>query len=286
MRIGVSSYSFGQYIKNSGCNLFSVCDIAKQIGFSGIEFVNLTNGPSGSKEELTLAAQIREYCSKIGIEIIAYTVGANLLSEDGNAEVQKAEACIDVAEALGAPLMRHDVCYSIPTSHGYTWQDALEIIVPRVQEITRYAAEKGIKTCSENHGYIFQDAERVETLIRTVNDPNYGWLVDLGNFICTDGDLISSVRRAAPYAFHVHAKDFLWKSGKEQKPEGWGTSACGNYWRGTVVGHGVVPVRQDLNILKNAGYNGYISLEFEGWEENLRALECCYRYLAEALNEL
>ncbi len=286
MEIGVSSYSFGKYRKNTGCDLFKVCELAKQIGFSGIEFVNLTEGPCGSVEELELAVRLREHCSLLGLKIIAYTVGANLLAEDGESEIKKAKACLDVTQALGAPLMRHDVCYSLPICSGYTWRDALETIVPRVREITRYAAEKGIRTCSENHGYIFQDAERVETLIRDVDDANYGWLVDLGNFICADGDLLSSVRRAAPYAFHVHAKDFLWKSGREPKPEGWGTSACGNYWRGTVVGHGIVPIRQDLRTLKNAGYNGYVSLEFEGWEENLQALEVGYRYLKEAVAEI
>ena len=286
LKIGVSSYSFEQYRKSTGCDLITVCDQAKRIGFSGIEFVNLTEGRSGSEEEADLAEKIREHCGRIGLEIIAYTVGANLLTNDGEREMQKVKACLDIAKVLGAPLLRYDVCHSLPMRSGYTWQDALEIIVPRVREITRYAAQMGIRTCSENHGYIFQDAERVETLIRKVNEQNYGWLVDLGNFICADGDLLASVRRAAPYAFHVHAKDFLWKSGREPKPEGWGTSACGNYWRGTVVGHGIVPVRQDLRTLKNAGYDGYVSLEFEGWEENLRALEAGFHYLKDAVEEI
>ncbi|HIT01148.1 MAG TPA: sugar phosphate isomerase/epimerase, partial [Candidatus Faecaligallichristensenella faecipullorum] len=43
--------------------------------------------------------------------------------------------------------------------------------------------------------------------------------------------------------------------------------------------HGAVPVEQCLRILKNAGYNGYINVEFEGMEENLPAIKAGYRYL-------
>ena len=76
-----------------------------------------------------------------------------------------------------------------------------------------------------------------------------------------------------PYAFHVHAKDFLLKSGGCIDPgEGWFRSRGQNFLRGTVVGHGVVPVAQCIAILKTAGYDGWLSLEFEGHEDNLPAL--------------
>jgi len=280
MKIGVSSYSFMKHIRATGCGYKDICDIAKKIGYDGIEFVNLHQDCiPGTEDEFAVAKEIREYCEKIGLEIMAYTVGANFLAEDMEAEMAKVRHCVDVAAALGAPVMRHDVCYSLRDQRRYTWREAAEEIAPYVREITRYAASKGVVTCSENHGYIFQDAQRVEHLIRLVDDKNYGWLVGMGNFICTDGNILDSVRIAAPYAVHVHAKDFLWKSGAGTKPEGWGESTSGNYWRGTVVGHGVIPIAQCVKVLKNGGYDGYLSLEFEGWEDNLQALESGYTYL-------
>jgi len=284
MKIGVSSYSFASYLRANHCSYFDVCDQAKRIGFDSIEFINL-NWPDVIQvdDEIALAKEIKAYCEKIGLTIAAYTVGADLLAADIEAEKEKVRHCIDVAEALGAPLVRHDLCYTLPEEYRYTWQNAMEKIVPSVRELTRYAASKGIKTCSENHGFIFQDAERVEALIREVNDPNYGWLVDIGNFICADGDLTKSARIAAPYAIHVHAKDFLWKPGTEEKPEGWDESACGNYYRGTVLGHGVVPIRRSLQIIQKAGYQGTVSLEFEGWEDNLIALETGYAFLKKTI---
>ena len=57
----------------------------------------------------------------------------------------------------------------------------------------------------------------------------------------------------------------------------------GNYLRGTVIGHGVVPVRACVHILQNAGYDGYLSVEFEGREETLPALENAREYLRKLL---
>ena len=274
MKIGVSSYSFSKYLTETKCGYLAICDIAKEMGFEGIEFVSLKNEKWGEDgDEFEIAARILEHCANIGLEIIAYTVGANFLSDNIEAEMAKLKRCVDVAEALGAPVMRHDVVYSLRKIPNYTYRDAIAEIAPLVNEISNYAKEKGIKTCTENHGYIIQAPERVEELMLAVNNPNYGWLCDMGNFLCADAEPAHSVSVAAPYVFHVHAKDFLFKSGSEQKPVGFGiTTNEGNYLRGTVVGHGIVPVKKCVDILKKSGYNGWMSIEFEGAEDNLKAL--------------
>ena len=166
----------------------------------------------------------------------------------------------------------------------YDYSDAISDMAPYIREIADYAESRGIRTCSENHGFVFQAPDRVEELIRTVNHKNYGWLCDMGNFLCADCDPAESVYIAAPYTFHVHAKDFLFKEGTEPMPAGYLlTTAMGNHIRGTVIGHGVVPIRRCVNILKRAGYDGYLSIEFEGMEENIPALEAGYKFLKEII---
>ena len=139
----------------------------------------------------------------------------------------------------------------------------------------------------ENHGFFCQDSERVEKLINGVAHPNFGWLVDMGNFLCADEPPATAVGRAMPYAFHVHAKDFHVQSGAGTDPgEGWFQSRGGNYLRGAVIGHGDVPVMQCLRIMKNAGYDGVLSIEFEGIEDPIRGMTISLanlrRYVAEA----
>lgn len=280
MKIGVSSYSFAQYITKTGCDYFKICDIAREIGFETIDFINLNNEQWGIVgDELEMAKELRKYCAALGLEISAYTVGANLLSDDIEAEMAKLKHCVDVAEALGAPIMRHDVCGRLRPIPRYSYKDAIVEMVPRIREITEYAAAKGIRTCTENHGYIFQAPERVEELIRAVDNDNYGWLCDVGNFMCADADPVRAVAIAAPYTFHVHAKDFLFKRGDSEMPERFFRTAGENYLRGTVLGHGTVPLDNCIRILKKAGYDGAVIVEFEGMEDNIPALKAGYNFL-------
>ncbi len=282
MKIGVSSYSFDKYMKATGANYIDICDIAKKIGYDGIEFIDLNSNVSG-KDIVSTAREIREHCAAIGLEISAYTVGANFLrnsEQELRDEIERVKGCVDIAAELGAKTMRHDACWGPRMQAGYTWRMAVEEMAPAIREIAEYAQSKGVRTCTENHGRFIQDPERVEALILAVNHPNYGWLVDMGNFICADADSIKAVAIALPYAFHVHAKDFLFKSGSEIDPgKGWFMSRGMNYLRGTILGHGVIPVAQCIKMFKAAGYDGYLSLEFEGLEDNLTALELGHAYL-------
>lgn len=280
MKIGVSSYSFHHYITETKCDLLKVCDIAKEYGFDGIEFIELDNKAyNASEDPMTLAARLREHCKEIGLEIIAYTVGADLLNRDPEAEIARLCDCVRVAKELGAPVMRHDVCYALPKKHLYSYRDAIKEMAPRIRKITEFAASLGIRTCTENHGQIFQKPERVEELILAVGHENYGWLCDMGNFLCADADPATSVAIAAPYAFHAHAKDFLFKSNALPCPPGFFNTVNENHLRGTIIGHGIVNVPACVAILKKAGYDKWLSIEFEGAEENLPALKQGLEYL-------
>lgn len=95
----------------------------------------------------------------------------------------------------------------------------------------------------------------------------------MGNFMCADENPNLSVGILAPYAKHVHAKDFFLKSGDVTDPgEGWFRTRGGNYLRGTIIGHGDARIAQSLYVLKKSGYDGYITVEFEGMEDNLRGI--------------
>ncbi|MBQ6805644.1 MAG: sugar phosphate isomerase/epimerase [Clostridia bacterium] len=276
MKFGVSSYSFGKYMEQTGANYLQICDLAKEMGYEAIEFIDLSLDVQKADSLEALAKEIRAHCEAIGLDIAAYTVGADFLNKEN--EVERIKGQVDIAALLGAPVMRHDACWGLP--EGVCWRAAIEKMAPLIREVAEYAKEKGVKTCTENHGYILQDAERVETLIQTVNHENYGWLIDMGNFLCADDNPLRAVTIAAPYAFHVHVKDFLVKPFDADHPgDGWFLSRNGSYLRGTVAGHGVVPIKKCLSILKNAGYDGVVSYEFEGMEDNLPALRAAIKFI-------
>ena len=285
MQIGVSSYG---YI-HSSLDIFEVIKEAEMVGFDVIEFAGFPNLPAG-ETALSFAPKVRAACDEAGIEVANYTIWADFINgSDGNleAEIERVKDEVRVARILGAPGMRHDSTWGWPKGKtgAKGFDDALPILIKGCRAITEFGAELGIKTMVENHGFFCQDSERVEKLVNGVDHPNFGVLLDMGNFLVVDEDPIEAVGRLMPYSFHVHAKDFHVKSGNEPSPgQGWFSSRGGNYLRGAILGHGEIPILQVLRIMKNADYLGVISIEFEGMEDPLKAipigLENLKRYIA------
>lgn len=60
---------------------------------------------------------------------------------------------------------------------------------------------------------------------------------------------------------------------------GWFLTKHGNYLRGSIIGHGDVPLHQCINVLKAYGYNDVLSIEFEGIEDVFSAIESGYSNL-------
>ena len=273
MQIGVSSYSYSQ----SKLDIFQIITKAKEMGFDVIEFAGFPNLPEG-ETALSFAPRVREACDKAGLKVANYTIWADFINGsngDLKAEIERVKDEVRVAEILGAPGMRHDSTWGWPATKtgARGFDDALPILVEGCRAVTEFAAELGIKTMVENHGYFCQDSERVEKLVNGVDHPNFGVLLDMGNFLVVDEDLTEAVGRLMPYTFHVHAKDFHIKSGNGPSPgQGWFSSRGGNYLRGAIVGHGEVPIVQVLKIMKNAKYSGVLSIEFEGIEDPLKAI--------------
>lgn len=277
MKIGVSTYSFHRLMSSGAMTQLEVIAKAKEMGFQAIEIAGL-HLPAGETPQ-SFAPKVRAEAERVGIELSNYTIGADFLNGSGGhwrAEVERVKEEVRIAKVLGAPGMRHDAGWGYGPKHvgPKGFDDALDVLVPACRAVTEFAAEQGIRTMVENHGYFCQDSPRMEKLVNGVGHANFGVLVDMGNFLCVDEDPAEALGRLAPYMFCVHAKDFHVKSGSSPDPgEGWFPSRAGNYLRGAIIGHGEVPIGQCLRLMKRAGYDGVLSIEFEGLEEPIRGIE-------------
>ncbi len=284
----ISTYSFHGATWNGRMTFHQVADKVKELGCQGIEFVINDTAPDGS-DFAAFWTDMADYSRSIGLEIPIYTTGANFFLKDPREENERLKKHIDLASKLGIPLMRHDITASFyPGYEGPRSFDAiLPVVAPAIRETAEYAASKGVKTCSENHGRLVQDADRMLAVFREVNHPNYGYLCDIGNFGGVDEDCAVSVSKLLPFVRHVHVKDAFWRSGMLPDPgRGWGKTRAGNYRRATILGHGNVPVQQCLKILHDSGYDGYYSLEFEGIEETVSAIEISMENLNRMLKSI
>lgn len=269
MQYIVTSYSFIKYTKAGIMSQLECIAKAKELGFDGIEFSSLVHG--GNVTDMEHAAALREEAERLGMPILNYAFGADFINGSGGdtgAEIARVKGKIDVAQILGVKQVRHDCTAGVKNGRFHSFDALLPQLVEACREVTEYAASKGIRTMVENHGFFCQDSDRVEKLVNAVNHENFGLLVDIGNFTCADEDPVVAVGRVAPYAFHVHAKDFYIRRRELPDPgRGFFQSRAGTWLRGAIIGHGDVLVKTCLAALKRAGYDGALTVEFEGMED-------------------
>ena len=266
MRYSVSTYSFGGYASRG---VPFMIDEAARLGFDGIEYC--VDGEFSDDELRSFSKRARD----AGLSPVCSCVGADFLN------CESVERATRRAAALGVPLLRHDISRGLKgglSDRDYT--DALPVLADACRWIAEYARSFGVRTCTENHGYFSQDAARVLSLYKAVGDDNFGLLCDIGNFMCADEDPVASVAAVAPYAVHVHAKDFYLFRGKEPTGNGWFPTRGGDFLKGAIIGEGDARVGESLFALRSAGYDGFVTVEFEGVEDNLVGIARGLEFLA------
>ena len=124
-------------------------------------------------------------------------------------------------------------------------QEQKERIADGLHHLSRHAAKLGLNVLIENHGGLSSNAAWLISLIQRVALPNCGTLPDFGNFRLTDGsfyDRYQGVAEMMPLAKAVSAK-------------AQGFDADGNELN--------TDYRRMMRIVLDAGYRGYVGIEYE-----------------------
>jgi sugar phosphate isomerase/epimerase len=268
MKIGLSTYSLSRAIRDER---ISVLDAIDWIAENGGEHVEIVPAGFSLDEDAGLAAAIRERARVAGLDISSYTIGANFLAGDEAAraaEIKRVKRHVDIGAALGVKLMRHDAGSRPPVEATFEqFRADLPILADACREVAEYATQFGITTSVENHGFHCQASDRVHALVDAVDRKNFRTTIDIGNFLCADEDPVAAVTRNVGIASMIHVKDFYRRYVDDKPSDGWFSSTGGVFLRGAIVGQGDLDIPKLLRIIKHAGYDGYLSVEFEGLED-------------------
>jgi sugar phosphate isomerase/epimerase len=213
----------------------------------------------------------KRLCRDLNLPILSYDVGNNFAHadpkkrEDQRAYVREG---IDVAAELGAPLMRvfggslrtvrsesHHPggarTYGSSFPEGTPRSEILKVVAEDLTECASYAEGKGITFAIENHGGIPEKSDEVFELLRLVDRPNVKALIDTGNFLKGGDDPVEATRKLVDQAVMVHLKD------RDKKLKN-------GDWRYCILGQGLVDFNKIMAILKDASFQGVLSIEYEG----------------------
>lgn len=274
MKIGLSSYSLSRAITAGEMDILGAIKWIAENGGQHVEIV-----PSGFKltGDDRLTDQVRKQAADCGIDISSYTIGANFVTAGTDrhditdaeyaAEIERVKGEVEIGARLGVKLMRHDAG---GRDREFCTFEQYEKDLPQVVEACRAVADHakkfGITTSVENHGFLFQNSERVNRLVRAVGRDNYRTTLDVGNFVCADEDPLTAVRTNLGLASMIHFKDFYIRK-SVPTAEGWFQSRQGRFLRGAITGCGDLDLTGVVQAIKASGYDGYVSIEFEGMEE-------------------
>ncbi len=268
MKIGLSSYSLYQALKSGEMDWSGAIQWIAENGGEHMEIVPLDLCLA---EDEPLLKTIVQRAADCGIALSSYTIGASFLAEDDTAyeaEIRRVKREVEVAAALGVSLMRHDVASRRPAESTVARFEAdLPRLVHACQVIADYAKTFGIVTSVENHGFHVQASERVQRLVLAVDRENFRTTLDIGNFLCVDEDPVAAVKNNLPFASMVHFKDFYRRPPGSDPGDGWFSSKAGYRLRGAIVGQGDIDIPAVAALVRDSGYDGFVSLEFEGLED-------------------
>ena len=278
--LAVSTYSLLRWRREGGRTLLDTLDLLASLDLKLVEFSGLSDLGHGLEEVADVmkrAAELRKHCDDLGLQAVGYCTGGELLDVAGGSDETRVEAeveriCreIDAAAVLGMRSIRHDVTRGPLQPDDLSFAEVVERVVPPIRVIADHAASLGLVSSFENHGFYLQSAPRVRWLLDAVAHPNFRLTLDMGNFLCVTADPLApvdAVQQLTGDAIMVHAKNF---SQRFLTPErlnaepGEFMTPHGVPLRGTTLGEGVIDVRQQLRLLVAAGYDGPVSLEFEG----------------------
>ena len=277
MKIGLSTYSLAGAFRSGILDFPSIVTKIAEFGGEHVEVVPLGSDFTVDTE---MVDKVLKASKDANIPLSSYTFGANfLLNGDGTernaeqvkAEIDRVKRHIDVAAKLGVPFARHDAG-SRPVQNTLVEQfdKDLPLLADACGEVADYAAQYGITTAIENHGKHIQGKERVRRLVLAVNRVNFRSFIDVGNVCGIDEDPIGIVTDNMDICCMFHFKDnYLRKYVPD--PENWSQTSHGNYVKGSITGYGDLDLPRIVSIIKKNGFDGFVSIEFEGREESLFA---------------
>ncbi|MEX0661316.1 MAG: sugar phosphate isomerase/epimerase family protein [Balneolaceae bacterium] len=245
--------NFGQTLQNNPEDLLQGTEdplyfaqyAREKFDINAIEYVNTFYFDKAENQQYL--NELKNVADNEGVRSVLIMCDAegNLGDPDTEARTQAIEnhyKWVDMAKFLG--------CHSIrvnAASEG-SYEEQMERSADGLRSISEYAASEDINIIVENHGGLSSNAEWLVDTIRMVDLPNCGTLPDFGNFTISEDeqyDNYKGTEEMMEFAFGVSAKTNVFdEDGNEA----------------------VLDYERLMQIVKDAGYNEYVGIEFEGAE--------------------
>ncbi len=267
MDIAISSWSFHDELYSGKLRLPDVPYRVHDLGYGAVELQDMFLWPRPPNPiARVLGRKAREFNQYVydrktlmrtrlhrlrsGTRLICWSIDSDLTASEGpDRQKQKAylAGALETAVFLGAPLIRVTLGgergVNAEADRTAYSRAAYDRAVELMSSVLPVVTARNVKLAIENHGGLSNDPAVLAEFVQHFHSPYLGVCLDFGNFEGDPKDFPKSLGSLAPHAIHVHAKSREFNTSGEEKH---------------------IDYRMCLSALKSTGYQGMISIEYEG----------------------
>ena len=242
---------------------------ASEIGYTHCEVRASDIWSDEADDGTARAEEVRELLSRYGMTASAVEIGNDFLQADPSAldaQIERYRQRCRVIPLVGTDIVRSDGGWNRNDQVPQDQWDAM--MLDAFKRCADFLEEFNVRIALDNHGVTTNDGDWQLSLIERVGSNRLGINLDTMNYRWFGHELDQIDRfyeLLAPHVFHTHMKD--------------GTGSRDKY-RGAVLGTGEIHLDHVVKCLKEAGYDGAWTAEYEGSEtEGAVGYEKCYQWL-------
>jgi sugar phosphate isomerase/epimerase len=225
---------------------FDFIDYCRSLGVDGAELTSYYFRDDVSSAEI---AKLKLHAQRAGVTISGGAIRNDFCQPSGpklDEDMEHAMRWIDRYAELGVSAIR---IFAGKLPKDAELDATLSHCATNVQKACDYAAKRGVILALENHGGVTDYAKNLISILKQVNSEALAVNFDSGNFKAMS-DPYSELEVIAPYAVNAQIKVEMFPNGERCPAD----------------------LSRIVNILKNAGYSGWVALEYEAAEEPKEAI--------------
>ena len=202
------------------------------------------NGKGLVEYSVSEAEEIKKQLTDSGIQLssVGSPIGKIKITEDFTPHMELYKHTVEIAHEMETPYIRM-FSFFMPENESYDPYRGK--VMDQMGQFVDYAKSNNIILLHENEKDIYGDmADRCQELMKEFYGEHFKAVFDFANFVQCKQDTLAAYEMLKPYIAYIHIKDALWSDGSVV-PAGYGD---GN-------------VEKILTMLKDSGYQGFLSLE-------------------------
>jgi sugar phosphate isomerase/epimerase len=249
LRLGLAAYSMRDHLTGKLQPAMDLHGFIEKAAEWEVDAVELTSYYFPKEFDSAYVAGLKRHCHLLGLDVSTTPIRNTFTYPAGperEKEIAHVKRWLDVASELGSPAIR---IFAGDAQRGQPEAEARKNCVESIQACADHAARRGVFLALENHHGVVAGPDGLLEIVKAVTSDWFGVNLDSGNFRTEDP--YADLARIGPYAVCAQVKVEMQREDGAKYPADLG---------------------RVVRLLKDGGYRGYVTLEYEAAEPPLEAI--------------